>query len=406
MSFAKNQISKELKVLDEYFLRRSIRSVESPCGTRLRIAGRELQAFCSNDYLGFANHPDLIAALAQGAKEFGVGSGASHLISGHHQIHNVLEEKLASTQVNAIPGAKALFFSTGYLANISAITGLSNLNQQQTTRLYSAALNHASLIDGLRLAKGQAKTDLFIFNHHNLDLLKEELKNDSSTHKLIVTDGVFSMDGDLAPIAELLQLAEDYDALLLVDDAHGFGVLGKYGHGILEDSNLRSERLIYIGTLGKAAGLSGAFICANELFIEWLIQKARPYIYSTASSPSLAYALIRSLEIMEGSEGQERREHLKSNIALWKQLTHFKKWNKLDSDTAIQPIMVGSNETTLHLAKELDRAGYWIPAIRPPTVPKGMARLRVTLSATHTHSEIRALSKTLLDLETRLEINQ
>lgn len=405
MSFAKNQISKELNALDEHFLRRSIRSVESPCGTRLRIAGRELQAFCSNDYLGFANHPDLIAALAQGAKEFGVGSGASHLISGHHQIHDALEEKLTSTQANSIPGAKALFFSTGYLANISAITGLSNLNQQQT-RLYSAALNHASLIDGLRLAKGQAKTDLFIFDHHNLDLLKEELKNDSSEHKLIVTDGVFSMDGDLAPIAALLQLADDYDALLLVDDAHGFGVLGKHGYGILEDSGLCSERLIYIGTLGKAAGLSGAFVCANELFIEWLIQKARPYIYSTASSPSLAYALIRSLEIMEGLEGQERRARLKSNIALWKQLTHFKKWNKLDSDTAIQPIVVGSNETALQLSKELDQAGYWIPAIRPPTVPKGMARLRVTLSATHTHSEIRALSDTLLSLETRLEINK
>ena len=167
MSFAKNQIIKELNALDEQFLRRRLRSVDSPCGTRLRIAGRELQAFCSNDYLGFANHPDLIYAIAKGASQFGVGSGASHLISGHHQIHDALEEKLASTQANAIPGAKALFFSTGYLANISAITGLSKLNNQQT-RLYSAALNHASLIDGLRLAKGHANTDLFIFNHHNL----------------------------------------------------------------------------------------------------------------------------------------------------------------------------------------------------------------------------------------------
>lgn len=405
MSFAKNQIIKELNALDEQFLRRRLRSVDSPCGTRLRIAGRELQAFCSNDYLGFANHPDLINAIAKGASQFGVGSGASHLISGHHQIHDALEEKLASTQANAIPGAKALFFSTGYLANISTITGLSKLNNQQT-RLYSAALNHASLIDGLRLAKGHANTDLFIFNHHNLDSLKEELKNDSSEHKLIVTDGVFSMDGDLAPIATLLQLAEDYDALLLVDDAHGFGVLGKHGYGILEGSGLRSERLIYIGTLGKAAGLSGAFVCANELLIEWLIQKARPYIYSTASSPALAYALIRSLELIEGSEGQERRESLKSNIALWKQLTQFKVWNKLNSDTAIQPIVVGGNEIALQIAQELDLAGYWIPAIRPPTVPKGMARLRMTLSATHTHTQIRALSETLLSLETRLEVNK
>lgn len=405
MSFAKNKIIKELNALDEQFLRRSLRTVDSPCGARLKIAGRELQAFCSNDYLGFANHPDLIAALARGASQFGVGSGASHLISGHHQIHDALEEKLASTQANAIPKAKALLFSNGYLANISAITGLSNLNHRKT-RLYSAALNHASLIDGVRLAKGQVNTDVFIFNHHNLDLLQQELENDSSEHKLIITDGVFSMDGDQAAISALLQLAEDYDALLLVDDAHGFGVLGKHGYGILENSGLCSERLIYIGTLGKAAGLSGAFICASELLIEWLIQKARPYIYSTASSPALAYALIRSLELIEGPVGQERRESLKSNIALWKQLTHFKVWNKLDSDTAIQPIVVGSNQTALQLAKELDRVGYWIPAIRPPTVPKGMARLRMTLSAAHTHSEIRALSQILLDLETRLEVNK
>ena len=398
MSFAKNQIIRELTELDTQLLRRKIRSVDSPCGTRIQIGGRELQAFCSNDYLGLANHPDLIAALSEGAQRFGVGSGASHLISGHQTIHDALEEKLAQTQALSIPKAKALFFSTGYLANISAITALSNL-KSNTSKIYSAHLNHASLIDGVRLAKGQNNATVFIFDHHNLVALEDELKQDFSQHKLIIIDGVFSMDGDLAPIGALLQLAERYDALLMVDDAHGFGVLGKHGYGILEDSGLCSERLIYVGTLGKAAGLSGAFVCANELLIEWLIQKARPYIYSTASSPALAYALIRSLELIEGPIGQERRESLRSNTVLWKQLAQFTHWHLLDSDTAIQPIMIGSNETVLQLAKDLDLAGYWIPAIRPPTVPVGMSRLRMTLSAAHTHDEISALANILLHLE-------
>lgn len=398
MSFAKNQIIRELTELDTQLLRRKIRSVDSPCGTRIQIGGRELQAFCSNDYLGLANHPDLIAALSEGAQRFGVGSGASHLISGHQTIHDALEEKLAQTQALSIPKAKALFFSTGYLANISAITALSNL-KSNASKIYSAHLNHASLIDGVRLAKGQNNATVFIFDHHNLVALEDELKQDSSQHKLIIIDGVFSMDGDLAPIGALLQLAERYDALLMVDDAHGFGVLGKHGYGILEDSGLCSERLIYVGTLGKAAGLSGAFVCANELLIEWLIQKARPYIYSTASSPALAYALIRSLELIEGPIGQERRESLRSNTVLWKQLAQFTHWHLLDSDTAIQPIMIGSNETVLQLAKDLDLAGYWIPAIRPPTVPVGMSRLRMTLSAAHTHDEISALANILLHLE-------
>ena len=398
MSFAKNQIIRELTELDTQLLRRKIRSVDSPCGTRIKIAGRELQAFCSNDYLGLANHPDLITALSEGAQQFGVGSGASHLISGHQTIHDALEEKLAQTQALSIPKAKALFFSTGYLANISAITALSNL-KSNASKIYSARLNHASLIDGVRLAKGQNDATLFIFDHHNLVALEDELKQDSSQHKLIIIDGVFRMDGDLAPIGALLQLAERHDALLMVDDAHGFGVLGRHGYGILEDSGLCSERLIYVGTLGKAAGISGAFVCANELLIEWLIQKARPYIYSTASSPALAYALIRSLELIEGPIGQERRDSLRSNTVLWKQLAQFTHWHLLDSATAIQPIIVGSNETVLQLAKDLDRAGYWIPAIRPPTVPVGMSRLRMTLSATHTHDEISALANILLHLE-------
>lgn len=400
MPFALNQIDVELATLDRELLRRSIRSVDTPCGTEIQIGGKALLAFCSNDYLGLANHPELIAALSEGAARFGTGSGASHLISGHHTIHDELEAKLASTQASAIPNARALFFSTGYLANISAITALSLIGEKIS--IYSAALNHASLIDGIRLAKAQASIEVHVFNHHRLAELEEVLSHDTAPNKLIVTDGVFSMDGDLAPVHELLRLANQYDALLMIDDAHGFGVLGKHGYGILEDQMICSDRIIYIGTLGKAAGLNGAFVCAHEKIIAWLIQKARPYIYSTASSPALAFAVLRSIALIEGNLGQELRARLQGNITLWKEGSTFNRWNRLKSDTAIQPMMVGSNETALQLARALDQLGYWIPAIRPPTVPKGMARLRMTLSAAHTTEQIQGLCKVLSDLETSL----
>ncbi len=401
MPFALNQIDVELATLDRELLRRSIRSVDTPCGTEIQIGGKSLLAFCSNDYLGLANHPELIAALSEGAKRFGTGSGASHLISGHHAIHDELEAKLALTQAGTIPHARALFFSTGYLANMSAITALSLVGKSKTS-IYSAALNHASLIDGIRLARGQGSVDLHIFDHHHLAGLEDKLRSDLTPFKLMVTDGVFSMDGDLAPVQELLRLANQYDALLMIDDAHGFGVLGKHGCGILEDQTICSDRIIYIGTLGKAAGLNGAFVCAHEKIIAWLIQKARPYIYSTASSPALAFAVLRSISLIEGELGQELRARLHGNITLWKEGSTFNRWNRLESDTAIQPIVVGSNETALQLARALDQLGYWIPAIRPPTVPKGMARLRMTLSAAHTTEQIQGLCKVLSDLETSL----
>ncbi|NCZ78808.1 MAG: 8-amino-7-oxononanoate synthase [Burkholderiaceae bacterium] len=401
MPFALDQIDTELATLDRELLRRSIRSVDTPCGPVIQIQGRSLLAFCSNDYLGLANHPELIAALSEGAARFGTGSGASHLISGHHVIHDELEAKLASTQAGAIPNVRALFFSTGYVANLSVITALGLIGNKKIS-IYSAALNHASLIDGIRLARGQGSVDLHLFDHHHLEALDDILRNDSTPHKLIVIDGVFSMDGDLAPVQKLLHLADQYDALLMIDDAHGFGVLGKRGYGILEDQSICSDRIIYIGTLGKAAGLNGAFVCAHEKIIAWLIQKARPYIYSTASSPALAFAVLRSISLMEGEKGQELRVRLQQNIALWKKESTFTRWKRLESDTAIQPIMVGSNETVLQLARALDQFGYWIPAIRPPTVPKGKARLRMTLSAAHTKEQIEGLCNVLSELESSL----
>jgi 8-amino-7-oxononanoate synthase len=390
--------------LDLQLLRRKLRVTQSPCDTNATIENRQLKAFCSNDYLGLANHPDLVNALAEGAKKYGVGSGASHLISGHSAVHELLEKKLASFQEKHIQNARALFFSAGYLANQAAITGLARLTERGDLSIFSAKLNHASLIDGVRLAAAQMNATVNLFDHTQLTSLTDALKKDTKCLKLIVTDGVFSMDGDVAPVKELLQIAEQYDALLLVDDAHGFGVLGKQGHGLLEESDIQSHRIIYIGTLGKAAGVSGAFICAQDSFIEWLIQKGRPYIYSTATPPAIAYTLLKSLEIIKGDEGVKRRSHLNHLIQIWHDEMHFINWKKVSSCTPIQPVILGSNANALMAAKLLDEAGYWIPAIRPPTVPLGSARLRITFSANHSIDDLHKLIKTLKKIEQ--EVNQ
>lgn len=389
----------QIAALDEQLLKRKLRITETPCDTKARINQRELNTFCSNDYLGLANHPKLVSALAEGAKLYGVGSGASHLISGHSIAHDLLEKKLAACEAKHIPDAKALFFSTGYLANITAITALVRLAEQGQASIYSAKLNHASLIDGVRLASAQTKAQVSLFDHQNLSSLEEALQQDDHPLKLIVTDGVFSMDGDIAPVEKLLHIAEQYDALLMVDDAHGFGVLGEQGHGILEQSGVHSERIIYIGTLGKAAGVSGAFICATNTFVEWLIQKGRPYIYSTATPPAIAHTLLMSLELIEGVEGITRRKQLHQLIQIWRDEMTFSDWEKTSSSTPIQPVILGSNANALEAAKLLDEAGYWIPAIRPPTVPIGSARLRITFSANHSVEDLHGLMKALKKIE-------
>lgn len=261
------------------------------------------------------------------------------------------------------------------------------------------------MIDGVRLASSQSKAKVTLFDHQNLDFLEEALKQDTHPLKLIVVDGVFSMDGDIAPVRDLLNLAEQYDALLMVDDAHGFGVLGEHGHGILEQSGVYSERIIYVGTLGKAAGVSGAFICAASPFIEWFIQKGRPYIYSTATPPAIAHTLITSLELIEGKEGIARRKQLNQLIQIWRDEMTFQSWEKTPSSTPIQPVILGSNASALLAAKLLDEAGYWIPAIRPPTVPVGSSRLRITFSANHSVDDLRELIKTLRAIEQEVKSN-
>ena len=395
LHFAQAQITD----LESQLLKRKLRATQSPCDIKALVDGRELKTFCSNDYLGLANHPDLIQALAQGAERYGVGSGASHLISGHSMAHELLEKQLASFQKEHISNARALFFSTGYLANLTAITALARLAPQKSTSIYSAKLNHASLIDGIRLASAQTEASVTLFDHTQIPTLNELLSADKNPLKIIVTDGVFSMDGDLAPVREMLRLAEHHDALLLVDDAHGFGVLGKHGHGILEQENICSDRIIYIGTLGKAAGVSGAFVCAQEAFIDWLIQKGRPFIYSTATPPAIANALSKSLEIITGDEGARRRTQLNTLIRIWQDEMQFSQWEKVSSCTAIQPVILGSNANALLASKLLDEAGYWIPAIRPPTVPNGSARLRITFSANHSEADLRQLITALKSIE-------
>jgi len=396
---ALSMAEKQIADLDTQLLRRKLRVTDSACDIKTTVNGRELTAFCSNDYLGFANHPTLISALSEGANLYGAGSGASHLISGHNIAHESLEKKLAAFQTHHIPKARALFFSTGYLANLTAITGLVRLGQAGEASIYSAKLNHASLIDGVRLASTQNKASITLFDHQQLDSLRADLQKDSRPLKIIVTDGVFSMDGDIAPVQALLKIAEEFDALLLIDDAHGFGILGKQGHGILEQEKLNSDRIIYVGTLGKAAGISGAFICAQESFIEWLIQKGRPYIYSTATPPAIAHALLKSLEMIEGEEGIQRRAQLAQLIDIWQEEMIFSQWQKTSSCTPIQPVILGSNANALLASSLLDKAGYWIPAIRPPTVPAGSARLRITFSANHSTDDLRQLIRTLRTIE-------
>jgi len=312
---------------------------------------------------------------------------------------------LAACEEKHIPKARGLFFSTGYLANINAITGISRLAEQGQASIYSAKLNHASLIDGVRLASAQTKAQVTLFDHQNLDLLKESLRKDARPLKLIVVDGVFSMDGDIAPVKKLLHIADQYDALLMVDDAHGFSVLGEQGHGILEHAGVHSERIIYVGTLGKAAGVSGAFISAAAPFIEWLIQKGRPYIYSTATPPAIAHTLLKSLELIEGNEGVARRNQLNKLIQIWNEEMTFSNWEKTPSSTPIQPVILGSNANALAVAKLLDEAGYWIPAIRPPTVPVGTSRLRITFSANHSVNDLRELIQALKIIEQTVESN-
>jgi 8-amino-7-oxononanoate synthase len=388
--------------LEQRSLKRTLKICDSASAPMMTIDGQAMLTFCSNDYLGLANHPELAKAIAEGLQRFGSGSGASHMISGHHRPHDELEKALAKTQESFIPEVRSLFFSTGYMANLAAITAISSsLGSNQVMSIYSEELNHASLIDGVRLASKQNQAKVQVFPHQDLQALEQLLANDSNPFKLIVTDGVFSMDGDLAKVTELLKLAHQYDALILVDDAHGFGVLGQHGFGILEHAGIQktneaAARIIYIGTLGKAAGISGAFIAGHKTLIEWIMQKGRPYIYTTASPPAIAHGLLKSLELIADDS---YRASLNKNIQYWKKTLRLNKWTLMPSYTAIQPIMIGKTEDALKVAQQLYQKNIWVPAIRPPTVPADTARLRITFSASHSTEQIDQLIQALMEIE-------
>ena len=385
------QLESQLAVLSEQQLRRQLREVQTPTAPSLIVDGQPLTAFCSNDYLGLASDARIIEALREGALIYGAGSGASHLISGHSVAHAQLETRLADMQAPHLIKPRALFFSTGYMANLAVLTALAGKDAD----IFSEALNHASLIDGARLSRARVT----IYTRDDLFALDSLLAASTASTKLVVTDSVFSMEGAIAPLPELLALCERHQAWLVVDDAHGFGVLGEQGAGVLQHFGLRSPQLVYIGTLGKAAGVSGAFVAAHATVIEWLVQRARTYIYTTATPPAIAHALLASLDIIRGAEGTLRRQKLQAHIRQLRNELHLKRWHLLPSDTPIQAILIGANLPALQAGEALRAKGLWVAAIRPPTVAKDTARLRVTLSAAHDSAQITQLAAAMSDLE-------
>lgn len=336
------------------------------------INGQRVLSFCSNDYLGLANHPKVIEQYISAAKEHGVGSGASHLISGHHQSHAALEEELA----DFIGCEKVLLFSTGYMANLGVVSTLADRN----SHIYADKLNHASLNDAAILSRAQLKR----YAHQDTRQLEKSISEDKSSNKVILSDGVFSMDGTIAPVRKLQSISKKNHARLIIDDAHGIGVLGKNGKGCTE--NLLSTDDILVGTLGKAFGTFGAFVAAKQEVIEWLVQKAHSYIYTTAIPPAVAEATRVSLQLIK--EEVWRREKLQVLIQYFRGCCAQIGLKVPASDTPIQPIILGASDTALHVSDRLLSAGILVPAIRPPTVAKHTARLRVSFSATHTKAQI------------------
>ena len=366
-------------------LLRRRRLLDSAQGAHVRVDGREVVSFCSNDYLGLANHPALIEAAKAAVDVAGIGGGASHLITGHHRLHHELEEALAGFV--GLP--RALLFSTGYMANLGVVTALLGRGDA----VFADRLNHASLNDAAVLARAELKR----FAHNDMAALEKLLAASTARRKLVLADAVFSMDGDMAPVAALLELCERYDAWLMLDDAHGFGVLGEGGRGILEYAGLHSPRLIYMATLGKAAGVAGAFVAGAPVLIESLIQNARTYVYTTAAPPLLAAALLASLEII--AQEKWRRARLQELIAELRSGLQLTRWHLADSATPIQPLIIGSNEEAMAVSERLLERGMLVPAIRPPTVPQGTARLRISLSAAHRVEDVAALAQTLNAIE-------
>lgn len=372
-------------------LYRQRHTIDGPQGTHLSLNGCEVLNFCSNDYLGLANHPDVITALKKGADEYGVGAGASHLINGHSRAHHALEEELA----DFLGRPRVLLFSTGYMANLGVITSLVSKGDA----ILEDRINHASLIDAGLLSGARLKRYLHADAHslekHLQKLSKDPAATNSDARQLIATDGVFSMDGDLAPLDELSNVAKQHNAWLMVDDAHGLGVIGKEGRGTADHFNLGQSQLpILMGTLGKAFGTFGAFVAGSETLIETLIQQARSYIYTTALPPAVAEATRASLKLLR--TGNDRREKLTALIKQFRNGAEQLGLSLMDSHTPIQPLMVGDSKKAIALSETLLKEhNIMLSAIRPPTVPDASARLRVTFCANHTEQHVNQLLNAL-----------
>ena len=370
-----------LAALKADHLERRRRLLDGAQGAHVTINGQRVISFCSNDYLGLAADPALVAAAHAAVDQCGVGAGAAHLITGHHRFHDDFEAAFA----RFVGKPAALLLSTGYLANLGVLTAL----LAKKGEVFADKLNHASLVDAAQLS-GASFTR---YRHNDLAQLEGQLAASAAQDKLIVSDLVFSMDGDIAPVDALLDLAEHYDAWLYLDDAHGFGVL-EDGRGGMSERARASDRVIYLATLGKAAGVAGAAVAAHASVIDWLIQKARPYIYTTASPPLLAACLLESLRLIEA--GADRRERLKRHIAqLRVGLADLKLGALMPSDTPIQPLVIGANADAVRLSQALLQRGLLVPAIRTPTVPAGTARLRITLSSAHSSDDVAQLVEAL-----------
>ena len=381
----------QLNLRREEHLYRTRLNVASGCSSTLSVEGRSLINFCSNDYLGLASHPDISLALKQAADLYGTGSGASHLVSGHSVVHQKLEEQLA--QYTGRP--RALLFSTGYMANmgvINALVGRRDLVLQDQ-------LNHASLLDGGRLSQADFKR----YKHVDMASLEQRLEQSSATRKLVVSDGVFSMDGNLAPLSEISTLAKKHNAWLMVDDAHGVGVLGPQGGGLVEQLGMNLKQVpVLVGTLGKSFGTFGAFVAGSEALIETLIQFSRSYIYTTALPPAVAAATLASLKIVR--QESWRRDKLVQLVTRFRRGAEQIGLQLGASNTPIQPVLINNDAKVMQVGQSLRDAGFLVGAIRPPTVPVGTGRLRITFSADHSEEQVDQLVAALDSLNLRAAI--
>lgn len=375
-------LNKELQKRKAQHLYRTRRISDGPQQPEMIIDGNKVTSFCSNDYLGLANHPEIKAAFIKGIERYGAGSGAAHLINGHTRAHHELELELA--EFSGYP--RALLFSTGYMANL----GLTQAMVGKGDTVLEDRLNHASLLDGGLLSGAR----LMRYRHNDASELDTKLATRKQGEKLVLSDGVFSMDGDIADIAALADTCQKHDAWLMIDDAHGFGVLGDNGRGALEHHRVSTVAVpVYMATLGKALGTAGAFIAGSEELVEYLIQKARTYIYTTATPAAIAEATRASLKIIQSQP--QLRERLQQNIRYFRNCCTQTDIKITNSSTAIQPIIIGDTQHAVSTSNELFASGILVSAIRPPTVPEGTARLRITLSAAHSHEQIDKLVSVL-----------